>query len=355
MIDDTSAAPSAPSGDSLSIDAAVSLFTAAPEPAEQEKREPERQPASQAEPEDAAPETDSGTDEADAGQDESAKSKDGDEQQEDEASDEEQPETPAVKPPASWAKDAQEAFAKLPPDLQGVVAAREKERESFANTKAQEAAQARKERNELVDFATQEVAKTLRMAQDAIEGEFAGIDWLALQASDPSTFLQLDAARKQRLERIHGLQQHREALLQKQQETERAQALATLQSEAQIVKPVLQELMGESFSEKTFAPKLTKYLVDQGVPQERIGMMQNGFELTLATKAMLFDQMQTAKAQATKKIASAPVVQKSGGKQMVADSGRAQKTKAAFARLEKTGSIDDAVAALKAAGGHRPR
>lgn len=353
MSDETTAAPSAPSGDSISIDAAVSLIAAAPEQAEQEKKEPEKQKAAPAEPNEAAPDTDSGEGEAEEAEYESAEGTDDEEQQEQEASEEEQPEAPAVKPPASWTKDAQEAFAKLPPELQTVVSARETEREAFANTKAQEAAQARKERDHLVDFATQEVTKTLQMAQDAIEGEFAGIDWLKLQAEDPQTFLQLDAARKQRLARIQGLQQHREILQQQRQESERTQALATLQQEAQNVKPVLQKLMGDEFSEKTFAPKLTKYLTDAGVPKERIGMMQNGFELTLATKAMLFDQMQAAKAQATKKIASAPTVQKSGGKQMVADSGRTQKAQAAMKRLDKTGSIEAAVAALNAVRGNR--
>jgi hypothetical protein len=350
MSDETTAAPSAPSGqESISIEQATSLLQAAPVEAAPEEKKGAAQVVDKAEAEEAAPETDSGTEQA---TEESAEGTGADEQ-ETEASEEEQPAAPTIKPPASWAKDAQEAFAKLPPELQEVVSAREKEREAFANTKAQEAAQARKEREELLTYATQEVTQTLRMAQDAIEGEFAGIDWLALQASDPNTFLQLDALRRQRLEKIQGLQQQRDTLAKEQDAVRVAQARATLQQEAEKVKPVLQGLMGETFSEKTFPGEITKYLVAQGVPEAVLGNMSTGWELTISTKAMLYDKMQQAKAQATKKVASAPQVQKSGAKHMVADSGRAQKAKSAYARLEKTGSIEDAVAAMRSARGLR--
>lgn len=53
--------------------------------------------------------------------------------------------TETIDPPASWTKETQEAFAQLPPALQKQVADREREREQFANTKAQEAAEARKQ------------------------------------------------------------------------------------------------------------------------------------------------------------------------------------------------------------------
>lgn len=351
MSDETTAAPSAPSGESISIDQATAMLQAEPvksEPAE--KKQEAAQPVDQAEAVDTAPETDSGTEQA---QDQSADSESDDTQDDQAASDEEQQAAPRIKPPASWDKDSQETFAKLPPELQEKVAAREKEREAFANTKAQEAAQARKEREQLLEFATKEVTQTLRMAQDAIEGEFAGIDWLALQASDPNTFLQLDALRKQRLDKIHGLQQQREALAQQHEHTQRAQAQATLQEEAQKVLPDLKRMIGESFTPESFRKDIGGYLEKQGVPSERVGMMSNGWELTISTKAMLYDKMQEAKAQATKKVASAPTVQKSNGRQMMADSGRSQKVQTLSTKLGKTGSIDDAVALLRAARGSR--
>jgi hypothetical protein len=343
----TASAPAPTSGaESLSIDQAVAELQAAPVESEKE----EAASAEQAEPGQDAATFEEASGEAGSDADSEAV-QDGDDADDEGASSEDGEQQPAkaVKPPASWAKDAQEAFAKLPPDLQEVVAAREKERESFANTKAQEAAQARKEREELLTFATQEVTKTLRMAQDAIEGEFAGIDWTTLQASDPTTFLQLDAMRKQRLEKIMGLQQQREALSAEQERVNAAQAQAALQEEAAKVLPVLKELVGESFTPAQFQKDVGTFLETSGVPKELIGKIQTGWELTIATKAMLFDKMQAAKTRAAQKVASAPRVQKPGSKPMVAEQGHTQKIKAASARLDKTGSIDDAVALLRAA------
>lgn len=338
--------------DSLSISDAVSMLAAPAEPQKEKQDDTkEVEPVTAQEPEEAAPDTDSG--EATTADDDASAEEDGQTAEGEDAPEEGQQPAKAIKPPASWAKDAQEAFAKLPPDLQEVVAAREKERESFANTKAQEAAQARKEREELLSFATQEVAKTLRMAQDAIEGEFAGIDWLALQASDPITWAQMDALRKQRLEKIAGLQQHAQALSEEQSRVQAAQVQATLQEEAAKVMPVIKKMVGESFTPEQYRKDITTYLTSNGVPEELVGRMQNGWELTLATKAMLYDKMQKAKDQATEKVASAPKVQKPGSKPMVAETGRTQKIKAASARLDKTGSIADAVALLRASGSPR--
>lgn len=51
---------------------------------------------------------------------------------------------PAVDAPHSWSKEDKELFADLPPEAQAVIARREKERDSFVNAKAREAADTRR-------------------------------------------------------------------------------------------------------------------------------------------------------------------------------------------------------------------
>lgn len=53
-----------------------------------------------------------------------------------------EPEIPAIDAPVSWNGEAKEAFAKLTPDLQRVIADREADRERFMHSKAREAAEA---------------------------------------------------------------------------------------------------------------------------------------------------------------------------------------------------------------------
>lgn len=79
----------------------------------------------------------------------SAPEDDGEEEEEDgepaeidEEEDEEGEEDPAPKvdAPHSWSKEDKELFAQLPPEAQAVITRREKERDSFVNAKAREAA-----------------------------------------------------------------------------------------------------------------------------------------------------------------------------------------------------------------------
>ena len=52
-------------------------------------------------------------------------------------------EAPKIDPPHSWSKDEKDAFAKLPPEHQTIIARRESERDKFVQQKSVEAAQTR--------------------------------------------------------------------------------------------------------------------------------------------------------------------------------------------------------------------
>lgn len=61
-----------------------------------------------------------------------------------EADTDDEPETPAIEPPVSWKAEDKEVFAKLPPEAQAIIAKRESERDKAVQSKATEAAEARR-------------------------------------------------------------------------------------------------------------------------------------------------------------------------------------------------------------------
>lgn len=105
-----------------------------------------------------------------------------------------EPET-AIEPPQSWTAEAKEAFAKLPPDLQSYVSARESERDKGINAKLSEAAEARKKYESEAETTTQERQKyaanlqaVLQYAQvmDPIIAEGLRTDWAQESRDDPA-------------------------------------------------------------------------------------------------------------------------------------------------------------------------
>jgi hypothetical protein len=324
--------------ENLSVDQAVSLLGAVSKEPEKEKAEPVAKPEKvEAEPVAAT----EGSDE----QDIEATHTEGEE-----ATEPVQPEAPKVKPPASWSKEAAEHFEKLPPELQEVISNRESEREKFANTKAQEAATARKEIEEFTQWAQSELGNRIALAQASIEGDFAGIDWIKLQQTDPQSFLVLDGMRRERFQKLNEAIQTHQQLSQKAQQEHTEKVKDHLKKELDAVVPFLQKEIPD-FKPDTFKENITKYLVKSGVPENMIGNMSNSWELQLATKAMLYDQQQAQRASAAAKVANAPKVMPSQGKAQ-GDAG-SNGVKNALTKLSKTGSVDDAVAALRAIRGAR--
>lgn len=77
--------------------------------------------------------------------------------------------TPAIDPPASWSAEDKAAFAKLPPEAQRVVAARESERERHFTAKTTELAEARKKFEAEVEPERAKVRTHLEQLQQALQ------------------------------------------------------------------------------------------------------------------------------------------------------------------------------------------
>lgn len=259
-----------------------------------------------------------------------------------------QPEKPAIKPPASWDKVAQESFAKLPPELQEVVSNREREREKAINAKAQEAAEARKQREELSAWVGQNLESWERAARAAVLADFGEVNWNELQVSDPATFLKLDGMLKQRLAHVEQVSQAQQAALQRRQQEEADSMRKALHQEAEKSREMVKALIPDvDFSQ--FRKDLSDYMTSRGVGPEVQARMSNAYEMELVTKAMLFDRLQDAKSAAEKKVLAAPPVMSPRGKPSAEADQRRVNLQKSRERLRLDPKSNDAiVAALRA-------
>jgi hypothetical protein len=259
---------------------------------------------------------------------------------------------PVVDAPATWTAEEKKLFAQMPPALQQAVSRREVEREQFVNARARETQEARQQRDHVSQWAASQLGPAVQAAQTAMEYEFAGIDWINLQKTDPAAFLQLDAMRRERtaaVEKAMGAYNQfmgqQKAMRQQQHKQHVAEHMNREFGQAL---PAVQALIGQGFEGKKFSADLSEYLKSVGAPEDHIKGIDFGYQLVLATKAMLYDKMQKTAQNAAQKVANAPQVQGVKGRQFGKGEGNPQ---AARDILRKNGSSTENVAdALKHLG-----
>ena len=215
------------------------------------------------------------------------------------------------------------------------IAAKEK---AMLEAESQHKAQAMK--------ANAEMQTSLNIMRAVVEGEFRGIDWQGLAKSDPAMYVELQAQYQQRMGAIQQMQKNVAAQSAQLAQRQAAEAQAAMQNELAVTLPKVKALMGAGYTGESYRAELTQYLEKSGVPMEAIGNITKGYELELATKAMLWDKQQAAREVASAKVASIPAVQSPRGAAAVDDGDR---LKSARARLNKNPNSTEALAALFAA------
>lgn len=191
--------------------------------------------------------------------------------------------------------------------------------------------------------ANAELQTSLNIMRGVVEGEFRNIDWQNLAKSDPATYVELQELYQQRMGAIQQMQQSVAAQSAQLAQAQAAEEKAAMQNELAAVLPKVKALMGAGYTGEKYRADLTAYLEKAGVPMEAIGNISKGYELELATKAMLYDRQQAAREAAAAKVASAPAVQTPRG--AVSDNG-GDRLKQARARLDRNPNDVDAIAAL---------
>lgn len=319
----------------LSMDDAVSLLTA--EPVEEDADAPAEGEAQsdqasddQTDAEDDAPDEDDPASEDDS---------------EDDEGDDGEPQAAAIPAPEFWSAEEKALFAKAPPEVQMLVAAKTAEAEKRVYSAKEEAAEARKVASSVVEQG-EKLDQFLAQAETLFRDRWDGVDFVAWAATDPQTAFQAKLEYDAEQQAIAQARSAREAA----QAQEHRQFLA-----AEFAK--LKEAnspLADPQNGKQARQELLAYMTSQGIPEEAFSWA-SATELSLAHKAMLYDKLQAERAR--KPVAPPNPAQ---GKTAAATRPTApppprkvvteRKRSEVIGRAMKTGKVDDAVAAVLALG-----
>lgn len=198
-----------------------------------------------------------------------------------------------------------------------------------------ETAKARQERQQYAQNLDQ-IAGQLQ----AVLGQQQQIDMKALLQSDPVEYLRqqhLFQERQAQLQQVNGQRQQIAAL----QQAEAAQSHQSFLQQQQ--QELLAKLPAWKDAAKATAERdaLRTYLKNEGFAEQDVGNISDHKAVILARKAMLYDQMMTKASAAAKKVAPLPAKVERPG---VNETPSTDKRSAAYQRLAKTGSVNDAAA-----------
>lgn len=262
---------------------------------------------------------------------------------------EEEPEEPAIDPPVSWNAEEKERFKQLPPETQKFLSDRESQREKFVQTKAQEAAEARR----YAEKATGDLTTSTRQYAEQLETIAQAIlpqrpDY-ALLAQDPAAFAARMAHHDQAHAQYQELMQHAEAARQQAEAQESANTAKLIQEDAQRVLSDLPELQ-DAMQFQQLIQRVTPTARDLGYSEDRIAAAwpSDVRAMKIATewkdKAEKWDALQKRKMEpvrAAKKVSTPGAAQPNG-------SARVRQQQESMSRLRETGSLTDAAKAFRA-------
>lgn len=335
----------------LSVDDAVSLLTAVDEEAEAPP-DPENAATSAAE-EAAADDEDEASDQ-EAVEDDAPDEDDPASEDEPDEDEEAEPAEPAIDAPRFWSAEEKAVFAKAPPDVQLLIAAKDQAAEKRVYEAKEEAAAARKDASVIGEFKAV-IDQQVERAQTIFQGKWDGVDWAQWARENPQEAFQAKIEHDQEAEELAKLQT--------------AQTATAAEEHRQFLKDEAAKLRDAGHvladREKGGAEKqkLVAYAKTAGVTAESL-QWASALELTILHKAMLWDAAQAnvaarpVKPAPTKKPDPAPAA-KAAGPVRPAAAAPPRKSVAMRQRQEvvgkamKTGRMDDAVVALLALEGKR--
>lgn len=234
---------------------------------------------------------------------------------------------------AVWGAAPAEVRAKIAEQVSAHAAAIAAEKKAQAELKAAQDAYAVQTNAQL--------QQALATMKHVIEGEFATVDWQQLANTDPAAYVKLQQLYNTRMSAVRQMEQGVAHQVQQWRQAKEAEAQKHIESEFQTVLPEVKALIGAGYDGKKFVNDIAEYLVSQGVPRDALNGMSNGYEVRLATKAMLYDRLLARKASAAQKVAEAPKVSSPSGTKAKAEDDKFAK---AMSILKKNPSSTDALA-----------
>lgn len=321
----------------LSVDGAAAALAAAreqsaSEPPKQEKAPPPDYEPANVEAEAEAPEAE----EVEAATEEDAPEVE---------TEEDTPPAPAIEPPRSWSKEDREVWAKVPREVQEIVAKREADRDKAINVAASQAGQLNAVLRDM-DSKYQSLASNLKGDWQRRWGD---VDWVRMAREyTPEEYNHYRAQAEQELADL------------KAAEAESARVAAAarqafLAEEGKRLAEISPEL-ADPEKGKERRQKTAEYLVKQGFEASILGDI-SAVELTIAHKAMLWDEAQAdakRKAALPRKVAPIPAGKpvKPSGQGAVSPQRELQGLETKLTKVGKGGSLSaayDVAAELMAA------
>ena len=196
-----------------------------------------------------------------------------------------------------------------------------------------ETAKAREERSRY--------AEGLQKAASLLEAQLQEqqqIDWQKLLESDPVEYLKQQHLAQARQAQLQQTYQQKQQLDAQAQAEHQAALKVHVESQRSELIAKIPEWKDEA-AMKAGATELREYLKTQGLTEQEIYSVTDHRAIVQSYKAMKYDQMMAKASAAAKKIATTPqrVERPAGGESKGID-----KRTAAFQRLSKSGSVDDA-------------
>lgn len=254
---------------------------------------------------------------------------------------------PTIRAPDTWSGDAKETFQGLPSDIQEQIVNREKVRESGLGKKFQETAELKKQAEAELDqvhrLRSELEQRVSNFSDEQISRPDASMLDINSESYDPDQYhlqmAQVDS-RKETQERAR-------AESRKMSEEKQAEDQTVIQRQIQEHGRIL----GERFPSWKKDPErgakavrdIRDYLVTQGVDRAVADNVFDANMITIAFKAKQYDAMKAKEASAKKTVA--PKGSKPSTRRSPLVEGDAKKLRA---NLKDTGSMDDAVALLRA-------
>lgn len=247
---------------------------------------------------------------------------------------------PEIAPPQSWDSEARAKFALLPRDVQEVIATREAARDRAISMALQEAAEARKRgQSDLTRIAEAKAAMDRVLpAAEAAFTRWRSVDWAKL--TDEVGVAEAFKLRSQYESEQAQLQELRTAYQAASAETHRAYISGEVQRLGDVAPDLADAKEGASRREA-----VGRFLVQQGVPESALPYI-SAVEMGIAYDAMRY---RAAKNSPAAKPKPAGMGTRSVVRPSSAPSPASSKTKEIerlAARLERSRSMDDAVALM---------
>jgi len=180
----------------------------------------------------------------------------------------------------------------------------------------------------------------LQIQTEALLQQQQTTDWQALLESDPVEYLKQQRIAQEQQAKLGQIYTEQQRV--QQQDAQEAQARQSLHLQDQRDQ-LLAKIPAWKDEAKAKAEKsaLRDFLLNEGYDDETVGSLADSRAVVIARKAMLYDQMVAKASVAAKKVSTLPTrVERPG----VGENPNLDKRSAAYAKLSKSGRVEDAAA-----------